>query len=269
MRTLIELTPEQITEFYEQGFTIVPDVFGTSEITEMRSAFDRMHVIAQQLGTAQMYNGSFFDIQTVKEGVYAGQVNIRKIAWCGAAEPVLEKFGRDERLLQMAAQLLESDSFNQLINQAHYKLPGQEVKFDWHQDSQHRGIEDGQWRDVNGKGSYVQALTAVDDCTPENGPVLFVPGSSKLGHVKSELLNKNAEPQVFDPETAIPALMRAGSVALFGPYTIHGSLPNRSEQSRRVFINGFAVPGASTKEYKGAGAGRLLSLSGTKSDVQF
>ena len=34
--------------------------------------------------------------------------------------------------------------------------------------------------------------------------------------------------------------MEPGDVLIWNPYTIHGSRPNLSESSRRVYINGFA-----------------------------
>ena len=50
-------------------------------------------------------------------------------------------------------------------------------------------------------------------------------------------------------------------VVMFGPYTVHCSQPNVSEHPRRVFINGFAYPGANTRLYPGRGAGRLVRLT--------
>ena len=58
--------------------------------------------------------------------------------------------------------------------------------------------------------------------------------------------------------------MRAGSVLVFGPYAIHRSLPNRSAVPRRVFINGYASPGANARVYPGEGAGRTLRYEGTR-----
>jgi hypothetical protein len=54
--------------------------------------------------------------------------------------------------------------------------------------------------------------------------------------------------------------MRAGSVLVFGPFTVHRSLPNRSRTPRRIFINGYAYPGANARVYPGDGAGRTLTL---------
>jgi ectoine hydroxylase-related dioxygenase (phytanoyl-CoA dioxygenase family) len=54
--------------------------------------------------------------------------------------------------------------------------------------------------------------------------------------------------------------MQPGDVAFFSPYAIHGSQPNNSKGPRRVFINGFAYPGANQKKYPGQGSGRRVYL---------
>ena len=62
-------------------------------------------------------------------------------------------------------------------------------------------------------------------------------------------------------QSAILVRGPAGGVLLFGPYVFHRSRPNRSRRPRRVFINGFAYPGANARVYPGRGAGRLVRLS--------
>jgi ectoine hydroxylase-related dioxygenase (phytanoyl-CoA dioxygenase family) len=183
-------------------------------------------------------------------------VRIHRIVWCGAAETVLSRFGMDPRLLAMAAQILGSTEMNQLINQAHFKQPGDGIEFPWHQDSTHRRYGQQGWRDVNGRGSYVQTVTAIDPIGADNGPLRLLPGSCKLGHVASA--QDGRLPAGLDPRDAIPATMTAGSVLLFGPYTYHSSPPNQSDRPRRIFINGFASPGANSRVYPGEGAGRLV-----------
>ena len=147
------------------------------------------------------------------------------------------------------------------FNQIHFKFPNDGVSFPFHQDSLHRGYGSSNWRDVNGKGSYVQMVMAIDEVTLENGPMLFIPGSCQSGHLNlpyDESI-QTVSPH-FDTKDAVPALMRPGSVALFGPYVIHGSVPNESQQPRRVFINGFAYPGANSRDYPGEGSGMLVNI---------
>jgi len=248
------LNRTQTERFFTDGFVVVPAVFSPAETEQMRAAFVRLEHAARCLGVTRAYRGSRFVLESAGEGRSA--VRIQRVVWCGSCEPVLSQFGRDRRLIDMAAHLLGSIEMQQLINQAHFKLPGDGVAFPWHQDSTHRRYGGASWRDVNGRGSYVQTVTAIDDVTDDNGPLKFLPGSCLFGH-----LNLPADghlPPVLDERRAVSATMQAGSVALFGPYTVHSSEPNRSSTPRRAFINGYASPGANTRRYPGRGAGRML-----------
>ncbi len=248
----------QIEEFFDAGYTLIPDVFSVDEICDMQAAFARLERMAMRLPKTQMYRGSRF-VLSGANGNGAGNghgVRIERIVWCGAAEPTLNKYGRDSRLLKMAALLLGSSEMNQLINQAHFKLPGDGVEFPWHQDSTHRRYGGQEWSDVNGRGSYVQTIIAVDEVTEDNGPLRVIPGSCRNGHLG--LAPDGTLPPEIDEDAAISATMKPGSVLLLGPYTLHQSQPNNSTQSRRVFINGFSYPGANSRVYPGNGAGRLV-----------
>ena len=127
------------------------------------------------------------------------------------------------------------------------------MEFPWHQDSEHRKYGTEYWKDLNGRGSYVQSLTAIDDVTKENGPVHFVPHSGKRGHLYLERGDIPRE-SFYQADYLTPEL-KAGSVVLFGPYTVHGSQPNKSTKPRRVFINGFCYPGANSFSYPGCHQG--------------
>jgi ectoine hydroxylase-related dioxygenase (phytanoyl-CoA dioxygenase family) len=249
------LRRKQVDEFFDVGFTRIDGLFSSSEISEMLEAFERLERKAKRLERTGMYRGSQFVVE--RNG--GPDARIQRIVWCGAAEPVLSAYGMDSRLLRMASVLLGSWEMHQLINQAHFKLPGDAVEFPWHQDSSHRRYGGPEWRDLNGRGSYVQIVLALDDVTADNGPISFVPGSGKLGHLG--LLNgDDLPPGLIDESRVVTPTLRAGSALLFGPYTLHRSSPNQSSAPRRVFINGFAYPGANSRVYPGAGAGRLVRL---------
>jgi ectoine hydroxylase-related dioxygenase (phytanoyl-CoA dioxygenase family) len=250
------LTTQQVRDFFSVGFVVERDVFSPGEVRTMRRAFERLEQTAYRLGTSQIYRGAQFVLGPGHSGEPT-QVSIQRIVWCGAAERVLARLGEDPRLVAIASQLLGSATMNHLINQAHFKLPGDGVEFPWHQDSVHRRYGGGEWRDVNGRGSYVQMITAVDDITEENGPMQFIPGSCRRGHVAASTHEQLVEPE--DARGAVTLTMPAGSVLIFGPYTFHRSQANCSAVPRRVFINGFAYPGANSRVYPGEGAGRLVS----------
>jgi ectoine hydroxylase-related dioxygenase (phytanoyl-CoA dioxygenase family) len=258
------LDRQQVAKFFDAGFVVQPDVFTDAEVAEMRAAFERLEAVATGLGTSREVNGSLFVVSPRASSVAARlPVRIHRVVWCGAAEPALSVFGRDPRLLGMAAALLGSRDMHQLVNQAHFKLPGDTVEFPWHQDSVHRRYGGAEWSDVNGRGSWIQTVTAIDRMTVDNGPLELIPGSAALGHMAPPAgvtgwlpLNR------LDPAAATTVSMRPGSVLLFGPYVFHRSIANRSTTPRRVFVNGFASPGANARTYPGRGAGRLLRAPG-------
>lgn len=244
----LSLTKKQIEDFFEVGFVVVDNVFSKSEIDEIGAALNRITEMAKSLTQTTVYKGAQFVVEGSR---------IDRVVWCGAAEPILLNYGEDNRILNPVSQLLGTQEMQQLICQFHPKLPGDTVKFDWHQDSQHRFYGTSDWTDVNGKGSYVQTMLAIDEVSMENGPVFFIPGSGKNGHLG---LDKNPVEQFCDLDKAVPCLMKPGSLAFFGPYVVHGSFPNESNKSRRVFLNGYAHPQANKRAYPGVGSGRFVSV---------
>lgn len=255
----VEFTDAQVQAFYEEGLVVVPGVFRREETDAMRAAFDRLHAAAQALRTTQTSKGSYFVLTPRDE-----KVIVNRVVWCGAAEPLLSDYGRDPRLLAIAAKLLGSRQMQQLINQAHFKMPGDGVSFAFHQDIQHRDKSPGDWKDVNGRGSYVQTLTCVDAMTSENGPLLYIPGSCQTGALKAGAYSydqdANDETSREKLARSKPVLGEPGDLILLNPYTLHGSLANNSKLARRIFINGFAYPGANGRVYPGEGSGRMLSI---------
>lgn len=263
----MKLSARQQQEFFDTGWIVLSGVFTASEMTRARSAFDRLHERAQRLRETQNHAGSFFVLNAPEQG----NVIIQRVVWAGGCEPDLLELSGDPRLVQPALQLLGADRCEQLLCQAHFKLPGDGVSFDWHQDIQHRDKGPGTWRDINGRGSYVQTITLIDDMTEDNGPLQFIPRSAVRGDAEGRIFGSHydyAAPMQegsvapdIDVSAAVTITGESGSVLLFGPYAVHGSTANTSTQSRRVLINGYAYPGANGRVYPGEGSGRVLPLA--------
>lgn len=258
---VLSLNQENIDKFFREGFVLVRRVFSPPEVASMIEAFDSLERQAAHLAGTCLHGGAQF---VVEQSDGKAPVRIRRVVWCGAAEPVLDRFGTDPRLLGMASQLLGSDELDQLICQAHFKRPGDDVSFPWHQDSSRRRYGTPEWVDVNGRGSYVQIVIALDQMDADNGPLQVVPGSCALGHLEPPAGTGGALPaEWFEVSRARPLRMAGGDALLMGPYTIHGSEPNRSFRPRRAFLAGFASPGANRRTYPGAGTGRRLRVPST------
>ncbi|HEV8549862.1 MAG TPA: phytanoyl-CoA dioxygenase family protein [Polyangiaceae bacterium] len=243
------LTSAQIDEFYAQGFLILKQTFTSEEVASLRLGFERLEARAARLAEPGVVDGALF----VVERRASGALRIERIVWCGAAEPELLRLGRTEKIVVPAAELLGGPELDQLINQAHIKNPGDGTTFHYHQDSYHRRYGTELFTDVNGRGSFVQALTAVDPMSAENGGLWVVPASHLGGHIPTT--DGRLPEGSFDAGAAVPLTLDAGDTVLFGPFTVHGSGLNAGNTPRRVFINGFACAGANRRDYPGAGQG--------------
>ncbi len=252
---------EWVETFKNDGFVVIRNLFSEQEVAEIRQAFERLQHTAEDLPETSTYRGSDFVID--REG---DRTRIHRVVWCGAAESVLSSFGEDPRIVNLAATLLGSAELDQLINQAHFKMPGDKVAFPWHQDSRHRRYGTPLWTDVNGTGSFVEIAMAIDPVTQENGPIHFIPGSHRLGHIEPASGTKDLPAGSFDPSLKVTPELQPGDVVAFGPYMIDGSEANQSDSSRRMFLNGFSVPGANRRVYPGEGSGRRVRATKSRNE---
>jgi hypothetical protein len=262
-----ELPQAAIRRFYDDGFLIVEGLFSRDEVAEMAAAAERLRTAGRDIAAELSHDdpaGEPGELKIEHEGsqfVFGGPFGARRllrVVWAGGCEPAFLACGRDVRLTAIVGQLFGSPSAVHLLNQLHAKYPNDGLEFEPHQDSEHRRYGTPEWRDVDGRGSYVQTVVAIDDSTPDNGPLVFYPGSGRQGH-----LDPAAVRQRYQDAPGIPALLKAGSAAFFGPYVVHRSAENRGAIPRRIAINGFALPGANARPYFGSGTGVPLDLFAT------
>ena len=232
------------------GYLVVRGLLSAAEVAAVSAGFDRLLALARTLPGSAEVSGSRFVVDT-------DPFRLHRVVWCGGAEPSLEPLGADERFVSIAAAVLGARPVVQLIQQAHYKLPGDGVDFAWHQDASNRRYGSDAFMDVNGQGSFVQIAVAVDAMTRENGPLAMVPGSHRLGFVADPRTGEL--PGEVDLSGAVDVCLEPGDVAVFGPFVVHGSRPNRSDRGRRLFLQGYTLPGANRRVYPGCGTGVLRS----------
>jgi len=255
------LSEDDVRRFFDVGWIEKKALFRLDEIRKMRECFDNLERLASELTETSLSHGSHFVL-----GKNGSEQVIKRVVWAGGSQPYLLKIGADRRLTVPSSQLLSSDTMEQLLSQAHFKRPNDGVVFGWHQDIQHRDKGNDTWRDLNGTGSFVQSLLAIDEMTADSGPLMFMPGSSAWGradfgnHDYDQIADETSQPAAFREADAVTVLTEPGDVLFFGPYTAHASFENTSNSYRRVLINGYAYPGANSRRYPGEGAGRLLSI---------
>lgn len=229
------LSNDQVQSFKKQGYLIVPQVFTSSEITELRDAFEDIVQLAEWDGLGPDYQkgisgGPHIHIQA-PDNVSSNAKYLRKVQWPAMFHPTFERIRNSEKFVSLLTPLL-GDSLKQYINQINFKMPGGNIEFPWHQDIRPTPAFRDQLE------NYVQTIIAVDDATEENGCLWIIPESHTLGAVKVKRYGGQLEDYI-DPNKAMPCIARAGDVIMFTSYTVHGSKPNLTNQPRRSYINGF------------------------------
>ena len=224
-------------EYWENGYAFIRGVFPQNEVDELARGFDEILALGRGLTETTKQGLAEFRVVPID-----GKPTMKFAKWASSAHAGLNRFRTSPRLLSLVQTVLGPD-LRQITNQMHYKNPGDGVSFQMHQDCTFRK-PDAAYRDLY--GGFLQTAIAVDPSTVENGCLQVVTGSHKE---RKQLLSggydgweaNGSNQQVLDRfSPAVNALMDPGDVLFWNPFTIHGSQPNRSTQSRRVYINGFA-----------------------------
>jgi hypothetical protein len=144
------------------------------------------------------------------------------------------EYARHPGILDLVGQLIGED----IIlwgSQVFCKPPRTGKAIPWHQDGQYWPI-----RPI----ATCSVWVALDDATPENGCMRFIPGSHASGSIyrhrlsdrSDVVLNQEVDPLQFDGLSGRDDMLRAGEFSLHDVYLIHGSNANHSPRRRAGFV---------------------------------
>jgi ectoine hydroxylase-related dioxygenase (phytanoyl-CoA dioxygenase family) len=133
-------------------------------------------------------------------------------------------------------------------------------KVPWHQDGKYWPMR---------PLATVSVWMAIDDVTPENGCMRYIPGSHRRQQVYQHetnvspllVLPEQLRANEFDEGQATDDVLPAGHFSLHDVYLIHGSEPNRSPHRRGGFVARY-MPASSVFE-RGAADNVMKSAQGT------
>lgn len=234
MSDTISLTAEQLRFFEEQGYLALPALTTPEEVVWLREVYDRL--FRERAGREE---GNQFDLagadEDDKEAALPQILNPAKYA------PELN----DSQLLKNATVIgkqLFGEQASCAIAHAIFKPARTGAATPWHQDAAY-------W---NPSMSYrsVSIWVPLQEATPENGCMQFVPGSHRLDVVRHQSINN--DPRVHGLELhademwrvrdAVECPLPAGGATFHGGYMLHHTAPNRSAIPRRALILGAGLP---------------------------
>jgi ectoine hydroxylase-related dioxygenase (phytanoyl-CoA dioxygenase family) len=139
------------------------------------------------------------------------------------------------------AQILESARVRLWHDQVFYKPPRHPGVVVWHQDYSY-------WTRAT-PARMVTVHIALDDATPENGCLYYVPRSHRWPLLPKVSLTQDMDavkkvltPGQLEAFVPVPVALRAGEASFHHPYLLHGSYGNRSNGPRRSVVLNYMHP---------------------------
>jgi ectoine hydroxylase-related dioxygenase (phytanoyl-CoA dioxygenase family) len=236
-----ELTAAEARSYERDGFVVRESVFALHEVGRLRAAAERAAAVAASLvgnGDAYHLDGNrFVDVGhvTVQFEHAPDSETIRVIEPVHQFDSHLSALVDDPRIVAPMRDLVGCERIALWTDKLNLKRPFEGSGFGWHQDSPY-WIHDSANVDL-----LPNVYVALDDAAADNGCLRVVRGSHREGCLPgvgdgSQLEGFFTSPDHFDESQQVAMEVPAGSLTFFSPHSVHGSLPNRSDQPRRALV---------------------------------
>lgn len=212
------LTTEERSRYREHGYLVPRYRLPGAALARMRDAYDRLLAGNPEIPSDFML-GPHLEVP--------GAQGVR-----GSREWL--EFATRPEILDIAAQLIGEDLI--LWGTTIFGKPARVGKATpWHQDGEYYPIRPLE---------TISVWIALDDATPDNGCMRFIPGSHRahrlLSHHWQEddalTINQVCDTEHFDEATAHDLVLEAGQMSFHDVYMIHGSHANASGARRAAFV---------------------------------
>ena len=210
-------------DFERDGYCLAHSVFSETVLERLENDFD--HIVAQLESSGENINARWDSTNTdALDGgdsriIHTHNVHRYSANWLSAF--------RDKNFLDQTELILGSD-----IILHHSKLfqkpPKEGAPFPIHQDW---------WYFPTHKDTMIAAVIFLGDADDECGGFRVYPGSHKLGRAdNSSGLDTSELLQSYPLDEATPISAKRGDVLFFSYFTLHGSMPNRSDRVRKTVL---------------------------------
>lgn len=237
---MVKLSSEQLAQYHQDGFLVLPALFSNSELALVLGELDRLF--------GEDCPANFRERES---GVVRTAMNLHR------RSAVCDKLTRHPRLVEPAMQILDTDALYIQQVKVNAKVAFSGEAWQWHYDFATHHNEDGVPEPL-----ALNLHVFLDDVSEFNGPLWFVRGSHRHGPVPSALDTVTTSYPLWcvDSDTVarlvregglVSATGRAGTGLIFGDTLVHGSPSNMSPWDRRIFsaiLN--PVSNAYTKEQR-------------------
>lgn len=218
MKTTL-ISQEQIRQYQDDGFSILRNVIPVELVAKLRHECERF--MREK------------DEEMDRKGVEVDEINHKGkryfIALRYRDSPIMQELIFGKQMEEVTKAVL-GESVYLFLEQFVVKAADKGMTFSWHQDSGYLPYD---------HKPYLSCWCPLDDVTEENGTVYMLPykdaGTSKrVEHVLQEGTNDRVG--YFGDHPGVPAILKAGDIAIFSSTCFHRSGSNLTDRSRRVLL---------------------------------
>ncbi|HUC11369.1 MAG TPA: phytanoyl-CoA dioxygenase family protein [Stellaceae bacterium] len=218
------LSQTEIAAYRRDGFLVLPNILSAGEIAALRQVTDALVEGARGVSA----NNDIYDLEASHS---PAEPRVRRIKTPQLHHPEYARAARHPKIVQALADLWGTVRFD--TGKLNMKSAGYGAPAEWHQD----------WAFYPHTNDDLAAVgIMLDDCDPENGPMMVLPGSH-LGPVYDHHGPDGRFCGAMHPEScgvdisrAVPCLGKAGSITIHHVRAVHGSATNFSGKERRFLL---------------------------------
>ncbi len=247
------LSPDQITQFEDQGYLVVPGALSPDRLSQIHHEYSRLldRLYAGWEAEGRVSPGAALDFWGKLSAAYAAGCDWFQPMDCSlpggeitATTPM--HFGQaafdmitDPHLLDIVEALIGPEITSNPIQHIRIKPPQPQVRADearahvtttdWHQD---RGVTLPEADET----PMITVWLAITEVTDESAPLQVIPRAHRQGLIEHCGWAQTGIPKALVPSAhAVPLPCPAGAAVIFHPLTPHASRPNTSNQYRWSF----------------------------------
>lgn len=231
----------------QRGFVLRRAVFDSTEVRAICDACEALvdRVLIEKRRTKHTVGSYMFEIQRRLETVIKWEPDnpdlVQGLEAFAHLSDDLHRWALDARLLDPCKDVVGQEAIALFTEKLNLKRAQKGGPIVLHQDFPY-------WSDLTKIAPQVAtAMVFLDEATIENGCLEVVPGSHREGLQKRRSMDGfgslEMDPHQYDTARLLALEVPAGSVAFFGPFLVHRSMPNRSGADRRALLYSYQPAG--------------------------
>jgi ectoine hydroxylase-related dioxygenase (phytanoyl-CoA dioxygenase family) len=210
------LTPDQVAQFDELGFVVVPDLVDADTVATVREELDALEAEVDAF------------LQTREDGRFSitetGALTIAIHAV--TRSPAAKALSAHPAILGLCGDLIGPD-VRLYWDQAVYKKTEKPRRVPWHQDNGYTYVEPQE---------YLTVWLALTDATPENGCPEVAPEAHRHGTLRHHYIEPLGWECLEEGTPSVAAPVPAGGAVVFSSLTPHRTGPNLTTEVRKAYI---------------------------------